>query len=337
MAKEMKQKNDVITKPANKTATTILLALLMIGLSLTLSPFLLATPRGVGQAAATSSPRGKGFATPKAAAEAFVQAAADYNRSKLEEILGPESTSILTIADPVQARDRATEFAAAAKEKKLLQTDPKDPNRTVLLVGNYDWPFPIPIVKTGTKWYFDTKSGLHEILARRIGADELDAITVCRGYVEAQLEYASEVHDDSGLKQYAQKIISSPGKQDGLAWKNADGTWGGPVGEAVAKAIEQGYSERSEPYHGYYFKILKGQGPAAPLGQLDYVIQGVMIGGFALLAAPTEYGATGIQTFIVSSNGIVYQKDLGPDTLKIVKDMDRYNPDKTWTRTDDDW
>ena len=126
---------------------------------------------------------------------------------------------------------------------------------------------------------------------------------------------------------------------DGLAWKNADGTWGGPVGETIAKAIEQGYSGsgRQQPYHGYYLKVLKGQGPAAPLGRLDYVIQGVMIGGFALVAAPAEYGATGVQTFIVSSNGIVYQKDLGPDTLKIVKDMDRYNPDKTWKRTDDDW
>jgi hypothetical protein len=126
---------------------------------------------------------------------------------------------------------------------------------------------------------------------------------------------------------------------DGLAWKNADGTWGGPVGETIAKAIEQGYSGsgRQQPYHGYYLKVLKGQGPAAPLGRLDYVIQGVMIGGFALVAAPAEYGATGIQTFIVSSDGIVYEKDLGPDTLKIVKDMDRYNPDKTWKRTDDDW
>jgi hypothetical protein len=297
-----------------------------------------AIPTG-GQADATAFPGGKGFATPKAAVDAFVEAAADYDRSKLEEILGPESTSILTIADPVQARNRAAEFVAAANEKELLTTDPKIPNRTVLLIGNGDWPFPIPIVKKGSEWYFDTKSGLQEILARRIGADELDAITVCRGYVEAQLEYASEVHTDSGLKQYAQKIISTPGKQDGLAWKNTDGTWGGPIGEAVAKAIEQGYSGsgRHEPYHGYYFKILKGQGPAAPLGQLDYVIQGVMIGGFGLLAAPAEYGATGIQTFIVSSNGIVYQKDLGPDTLKLAKDMDRYNPDKTWTRTDDDW
>lgn len=336
MANQMKRESDMTNRTANMTAKTMVLALLTVGLSLALFPSLQGAPRR-GQASATSNPEGKGFATPKAAADAFIQAAADYDRSKLEEILGPESSSILTIADPVQARDRATEFAAAAKEKNLLKTDPKDPNLMALLVGNDDWPFPIPIVKRGTKWYFDTKSGLREILARRIGADELDAITVCRGYVEAQLEYATEVHDGSGLKQYAQKIISTPGKQDGLAWKNADGTWGGPVGEAVANAIEQGYSERSEPYHGYYFKILKGQGPGAPLGQLDYVIQGVMIGGFALLAAPAEYDATGIQTFIVSANGIVYQKDLGPDTLKIVKDMDRYNPDKTWARTDDDW
>ena len=334
----MKSDNEMRTKKANATATIVILALVLIGLLQTPS---LQAASADGQAAATATPApgGKGFTTPKAAADAFIEAAADYDRSKLEEILGPNSAAILTIADPVEAKNRAAEFAAEAKEKHSLKTDPKNSNRTVLTIGNDDWPVPIPIVKRGTQWYFDTEAGLDEILARRIGANELDAITVCRGYVEAQLEYATQVHDNSGLKQYAHKIISTPGKQDGLAWKNADGTWGGPVGEAIAKAIEQGYSGSGpqEPYHGYYFKVLKGQGPAAPLGRLDYVIQGVMIRGFALVAAPAEYGATGIQAFIVSSNGIVYEKELGPDSLKIVKDMDRYNPDKTWKRTDDDW
>jgi len=139
------------------------------------------------------------------------------------------------------------------------------------------------------------------------------------------------------VNQFAQKIISTPGKQDGLAWKNADGTWGGPVGETVAEALEQGYTDKSKPFHGYFFKVLKGQGPAAPLGEIDFVVGGAMIGGFALAAAPAEYGVTGVQTFIVSHNGIVYQKDMGPDPLKEFKSMTVYNPDKTWKATDDEW
>jgi hypothetical protein len=175
------------------------------------------------------------------------------------------------------------------------------------------------------------------VILRRIGANELDAIQICRGYVEAQEEYAMEKHDLAEVNQYAQLIISTPGKHDGLAWQKADGTWEGPVGEGVAKALAQGYTNRSQPYHGYYFKILKGQGAAAPLGKIDFMFNGAMIGGFALAAAPAEYLVTGVKTFIVSYEGIVYQKDLGPDTLKIFKDMELYNPDKTWDRTDDNW
>jgi Protein of unknown function (DUF2950) len=252
-------------------------------------------------------------------------------------ILGPSGEDLVSSKDPVADRRRAEAFAARAKEKNSVDVDPKNPNRAILSIGEEEWPVPVPIVKIGPKWYFDTKAGAREVLARRIGQNELDAITVCRGYVDAQIEYALETHDETGPKQYAQKIISSPGKRDGLAWQMDDGTWGGPIGEAIAKAIEEGYSGKIEPYHGYYFKILKGQGPAAPLGQLDYVIQGAMIGGFALIAAPAEYGVTGIQTFIVSYNGIVYQKDLGPKTLEIAKGIDRYNPDKTWKQTDDEW
>jgi hypothetical protein len=139
------------------------------------------------------------------------------------------------------------------------------------------------------------------------------------------------------VNQYAQKIISTPGKQDGLAWQNADGTWGGPVGEGVAKAIEQGYSDKTKPYHGYFFKVLKGQGPAAPMGAMDFMVEKAMIGGFALVAAPAQYRVTGVKTFIVSHNGVVYQKDLGPDTLKTFAAMEVYNPDKGWTPTDDSW
>ncbi len=171
-----------------------------------------------------------------------------------------------------------------------------------------------------------------EILRRRIGANELDAIQVCLGYVEAQEDYALQIHDNSGVNQYAQKIISSPGKQDGLYWRDA-----GPIGEQVAKALAEGYSSKAEPYHGYYFKILKGQGPAAPMGKLDYVIEGIMIGGFALVAAPAEYRVTRVKTFIVNYDGVVYQKDLGPSSLEIFKTMEVYNPDKTRHPTYDQW
>ena len=158
--------------------------------------------------------------------------------------------------------------------------------------------------------------------------------------MEAQQEYAQEKHDDSKVNQYAQRIVSTPGKHDGLAWQNADGTWGGPVGEEVAKAIEQGYSlpqGQRQPYHGYYFKVLKGQGPNAPLGQMDFVVKGAMIGGFALAAAPAQYRVTGVKTFLVGPNGVVYEKDLGPDTLKLFERIDRYNPDRTWQPTADEW
>lgn len=277
------------------------------------------------------------FATPKKAADALIQAASDFNVPALLEILGQDGKDLVASQDPVQDKNRAAEFVAKAKAHTEVVIDPKDKSLATLTVGNDDWPVPIPIVLKNGKWYFDSKSGHDEVLRRRIGANELDVISICRGYVEAQEEYALTIHDDSGVNQYAQRVISTPGKQDGLAWQNPDGTWGGPVGEGVAKAIDQGYADRGEPFHGYYFKVLKGQGPSARLGTLDYVVEGAMIGGFAIVAWPVEYRVTGVQTFIVSYDGVVYQKDLGPDTTKIASAMERYNPDKTWEETDDDW
>jgi hypothetical protein len=288
-------------------------------------------------AAASSQAKQKEFNTPKEAADSLVQAAETFDVTALTEILGPESKDVLTSADPVGDKNRAMAFAAKAKEKSSIGTDAKNPNRAILTVGNDDFPLAIPIVKNKGKWVFDMKTGRQEILNRRVGANELDAIAVCHGFVEAQQKYAEEKHDDSKVNQYAQRIISSPGKQDGLAWQNPDGTWGGPVGEGVAKAIEQGYSKQGQPFHGYYFKVLKGQGPAAPLGQMDFVVNGAMIGGFALVAAPAQYRVTGVKTFMVGSNGVVYEKDLGKDTLKTFEAMDKYNPDKTWKPTGDDW
>src|SRR6266403_1820277 len=219
-----------------------------------------------------------------------------------------------------------------------VKIDKHSPNQAILIVGNDDFPLPIPIVKQKGKWFFDTKVGREEILNRRVGANELNAIEICRGFVDAQHEYAMDKHDGSKVNQYAQHVLSTPGKHDGLAWQNQDGTWEGPVGEEVAKALQEGYSaQRGQPYHGYYFKVLKGQGPAAPLGEMNFVVGGAMIGGFALAAAPSDYRVTGVQTFIVSHEGIVYQKDLGPDTLKEFGKLVLYNPDKTWRSTNDNW
>jgi len=316
----------------------ILLTVWLAGLCAVLAAFGNVQPQAAKLASLGISNVQKAFDTPQQAADALIQATANYDVSALTEILGPEGKDFVSSADPVQDKNRAEAFAAKAHEKKLVTIDPKNKARANLSVGNDNWPFPVPIIKVAGKWYFDSKRGREEILFRRIGANELDAIQICRGFVEAQKQYASEVHDDSGINQYAQKIISTPGKHDGLYWQNADGSPGGPVSKPVARAIQEGYSaEAGSGYHGYYFKVLKGQGPAAPLGQLDYVIEGVMIGGFALVAVPAQYHVTGVKTFMVSYNGIVYEKDLGPDSIEIVKTMDRYNPDKTWHRTDDQW
>jgi hypothetical protein len=278
-----------------------------------------------------------GFATPQQAADALIKAAAAYDVPELMAIVGPDGKDLISSADPVRDKNNAAAFAQEAGAANTVKLDPSKPNVATLIVGQEQWPLPVPLVKKSGKWYFDVKSGKKEILFRRIGANELDAIQVCRGFVEAQKEYASQIHDDSGINQYAQKVFSSPGKQDGLYWQNADGSSAGPVGEAVAKALSEGYSIGNPGFHGYYFKILKGQGPAAPMGRLDYVIENVMIGGFALVAVPSEYRVTGVMTFIVNNDGLVYQKDLGPESLNIVKKMELYNPDPSWHRTNDEW
>ena len=296
-----------------------------------------AAPESKQNEGTAAQPGQKTFDTPKQAADSLLQAAGTFDVAALKEILGPDSEDIIASEDPVMDKNHAVAFAAKAKEKNSIEIDKKDPNRAILSVGNDDLTLPIPIVKRKGKWSFDTKIGREEILNRRIGSNELDAITICRGFDEAQHEYAQELHDDSKVHQYAQKILSSPGKHDGLAWQNQDGTWGGPVGGEVAKALEECYkAEPGTPYHGYYFKVLTGQGPAAAMGEIDFVVGGAMIGGFALVAAPAEYRVTGVESFMIGPDGVVYQKDLGPDTRKTFQSMDRYNPDKTWQETEDD-
>jgi Protein of unknown function (DUF2950) len=278
--------------------------------------------------AATAGP--KGFTNPQQAAAALITAAENFDVLDLIEIFGPGGDDVVLTGEYPADRKRAKDFAAEAHERTSVSVDPKNTGRAVLIVGLENWPFPVPIVKRGDKWFFDAKAGLQELVYRRIGYNELAAIAICHGYVEAQHEYAYKKREGYDVNQYAQRIVSTPGKQDGLAWQNPDGSWGGPIGEKAAAAIEQGYS-RGEPYHGYFFKILKGQGPAAPLGEMDFLVKGVMIGGFALAAAPAEYRVTGVKTFIVSHDGVVYQQDLGPATLEKFKKMERFNPDKSWT------
>jgi len=323
--------NSKTTKAVEKNILPFALLLVVMVAATTFSQ---AAPRSRQTA---STPSQKTFATPQQAVDALIQATESFDLPALKEILGPGGEDLVSSEDSVQDKNNAAAFAEKARKRNEVSLDTKNPNRAYLSIGDSDWPLPIPLVKKGGKWSFDTKAGREEILYRRIGANELDAIQICRGYVEAQKEYAQEKHDGAEVNQYAQRIVSTPGKQDGLAWQNPDGSWVGPVGEGVAKTIAQGYSERGQPYHGYYFKILKGQGPAAPLGQLDFLVNGAMIGGFALAAAPADYRVTGVKTFIVSYEGIVYQKDLGTDTLSSFKDMQLYNPDKTWVRTDDNW
>ena len=322
------------------TSTNVNLSRVLPILSTFLGVFLcISVPLLAGQSTAKTLPAASDgpsasittFDTPQQAADALVEAAEKFDVVALSYMFGAGGEGVVFSGEFAQDRKHAADFAAEAREKKSVSVDPKRGNRAFLLVGNEDWPFPVPIVKRGNKWSFDGKAGLQELLYRRIGANELDAIQICDGYVEAQYEYAMEPRKGFDVNQYAQRIISSAGKQDGLAWQNADGTWGGPIGENIAQAIEQGYSSRTEPYHGYFFKVLKGQGPDAPLGEMDYVVKDVMIGGFALVAAPAEYAVTGVKTFIVSQDGVVYEKDFGDKTLDEFVKMERFNPDRSWT------
>jgi hypothetical protein len=270
------------------------------------------------------------FATAEEAANALINAAGKFDIDALGRIFGTEGRKIVLTGERGQDLELAKSFSEQAREKTKVEVDPKDPHKAALLVGDEDWPFPAPIIEKNGRWSFDAKAGAREIANRRVGRNELDAIAIARIYADAQHEYALKPRKGYEVNQYAQRIISSPGKQDGLAWQNADGSWEGPIGKNVAIALQKGYSTR-EPYHGYYFKVLKAQGPAAPLGSMNFVVEGAMIGGFALVAAPARYGVTGVKTFMIGFDGVVYEKDLGPNSLNQFAAMKLYNPDKTWT------
>ena len=241
------------------------------------------------------------FATPLEAIQATIDAAERNDATALLQLFGPDGKDILESGDPAQDKDMRAEFARSAHEKLQIEQDPSNPDKVTFAVGEQDWPFPVPLVRKDGKWSLDPVSGRLEILARRVGRNELNAIEICRGYAEAQLDYASEDRDRDGVLEYAQTILSSPGKQDGLF--SDDGAQ-----NLVSKGFAAASSGKLEPYHGYYFRILKSQGPEATGGTFDYVVNGNMIGGFALVAWPAEYGVSGVQTFIINHEGLVYGK-----------------------------
>jgi hypothetical protein len=270
------------------------------------------------------------FATPREAVQATIDAAERNDAAALLQLFGPEGKDIVESGDPAQDKDLRAEFARSAREKLQIDDDPFRPDRVTFTVGGQDWPFPVPVIRRDGKWQLDAASGRLEILARRIGRNELNAMEVCRGYAEAQMEYAAGARDGDRVLKYAQKIASTPGKQDGLYAENVPDSLVSRAFAAAAAANQSAGSKKPEPYHGYYFRVLKSQGPDAAGGAFDYVVGGRMIGGFALVAWPAEYGVSGIRTLIINHDGVVYEKDLGAGTAIEARQMTRFNPDKFW-------
>ncbi len=269
------------------------------------------------------------FADPKEALQAVIKACKSDDTDTLLKIFGPDGKDVVLSGDPSDDKDGRAKFVQAAAKKSKIIPDPKNSDRMILSIGEQDWPFPIPLVRKENRWSFETSEGKQEILARRVGSNELNAMEVCRAYVEAQFEYA-QTHKRNGVPEYAERITSSPGKTDGLYWDPAKDLPPCEVPKGFAQAAAGMSMEKREPYRGYYFRILTAQGPDAHGGAMNYIVGGSMIGGFALVAWPAEYGVSGVQTFIVNHDGIVYENHLGPETAQIGSEMTEYNPDPTW-------
>src|SRR5215470_3836308 len=274
------------------------------------------------------------YKTPDEAVAALIGAAKAGDRPALIRVLGPGSDEVVSSGDEVADANGRKRVIEAYDTKHSVVMEGQD--KAVLVIGNEDWPFPIPLVRKDGTWRFDTEAGRDEILFRRIGRNELNAIQAILAYVDAQQEYAEKGIGGNGV--YAQRIVSQPGKKDGLYWPTQPGEDESPLGDLAAAASAAGYraSQQRQPYHGYYFKILTRQGANAPGGAIDYVVKGKMMGGFALVAYPAEYQNSGVMTFLVNHQGIVYQKDLGPNTAGIASGMTAYNPDSTWERVAED-
>jgi hypothetical protein len=275
----------------------------------------------------------KAFGSPEEAMKALADAVQAGDMKGMMAILGPEGEDIVSSGDQVADKKTGELFVKAYQETVYFVKEKED--RVSIIIGNDYWPFPIPIVKKGEGWVFDTKEGREEVLNRRLGRNELNAIEVCSAYVDAQREYAITDRERDGIIQYAQKVLSDPYRRNGLYWEAGEGETPSPLGSFIAQAAAEGYTKKGDkpiPYFGYYYKILKGQGKSAPGGAYQYVINGHMVAGFALVAWPAEYDVSGVMTFIVNQNGTVYQKDLGLKTAEIAKAITLYNPDRTWKR-----
>lgn len=274
------------------------------------------------------------FKTPDEAASALFSAAKSGDTKAVIAVLGPDGSDIVSSGDEVADAAIREKFVAAYEAKHQIEMD--GDSKAVMIIGQDDFPLPIPLLRKDNMWRFDTAAGREEILARRIGENELDAIQACLAYVDAQNDYADKDRTGAGANAYAQRIVSQPGKKDGLYWPTSQGEEPSPLGELIAEATRQGYRVGGgrAPFHGYYFKILTKQGAAAPGGELEYVVHGRMIGGFALVAYPAEYRNSGVMTFIVNHAGVVYQKDLGPETAKLAERMMSFNPDPSWQKAE---
>ncbi len=292
---------------------------------------------GFYESAFAADAKQKSFKSPEEAAKALIVAVKGNDTKELLAILGPAGKEVISSGDEVAGKAWRDRFVKAYEEMNKLVSE--NDKKVILNVGNEEWPYPIPIVKKGENWFFDTKAGKEEILNRRIGRNELNAIQVCLAYVDAQREYLMEDRDENKLLEYAQKFMSDKGKKNGLYWETKEGEEQSPFGPLIAKAAVEGYTEKKpigkrNPYHGYHYKILKAQGKNALAGEFDYVVDGKMIGGFALVAYPDEYGNSGVMTFIVNQDGVVYEKDLGKETEKIARAMKKFDPDETWKKVE---
>ena len=287
-----------------------------------------------GAVDAAAGPKQKQFATPEEAVNAFIAALKSNDEKTLLAIFGPEAKALTSSGDPVGDAQRRATFIADFDRKNRLAPEGAG---MVLSVGEKDWPFPIPLVQTGGRWMFDTKAGKEEILNRRVGENESDTVQTLLAIVDAQREYAMKPRDRDGVRKYAEKFASDPGRQNGLFWKTAPGEEQSPLGPLAAEAFAEGYRKGQKgpvPYHGYYFRILKKQGKHAPGGAFDYVAQKRMIGGFAVVAYPAVYGSSGVMTFIVNHDGVVYQKNLGRETAKAATAMAAFDPDASWKKVE---
>lgn len=306
------------------STSTILAGPRRLSASLVLA--IIATICGAGSASMGAA--AQAFETPEAAVDAFIAAVRQDDLPALVTMLGEGADQLLESGDPVQDANRRERFLALFDEHHELQ--PVDDDRMALVIGADAWPYPIPLVKTGTGWSFDVESGIEEIVNRRVGENELFAIQACLAVVDAQREYYSRDHDGDGLLEYAQTFRSTVGRRDGLFWPAREGEPESPLGELAAAAAAEGYSWSSGGYHGYHYRLLTAQGPGAPGGAYDFLARDDQIGGFAVLAFPAAYGDSGVMSFMTSHAGVVYQADLGPDTASLVEQITVFDPVEPW-------